>query len=61
MEQSEVEVVRSRDMARGAAVRADRLREVLSARACVRNVVIVNHMNEACPALRSNVRSVALQ
>lgn len=55
------QIVVEEDRAVAGALKVYRLREVLSARACVRNAVIVNHMNEACPALRSNVRSVALQ
>jgi len=54
MEQIAVEkaMEADRDRAVAGAVRADRLQEVLLALAYVRNVVIVNNMNEECPALR---------
>jgi hypothetical protein len=57
----EEEMEADRDKAVGGAVRADRLQEALSALAYVLNAVIVNNMNEECPALRLNVRSAEQQ
>jgi hypothetical protein len=58
---AEEEMEADRDKAVAGAVRADHLREALSALVYVLNAVIVNHMNEECPALRSNVRSAGRQ
>jgi hypothetical protein len=52
------EVVRGRDRVVAGAVRADRLRAVLLALVYARNVVIMNHMSEECPARRFIAQSV---
>jgi hypothetical protein len=58
---AEEEMAPDRDKAVAGAVRADHLREALSALAYVLNAVIISRMKEVCPALRSNVRSAGLQ